>query len=45
MNTGILTLIVFAAILVQMAVLMWVGIARRRGEVRRQEADRNVPDA
>lgn len=40
MHFGILVSILFGAILIQLAVLVWVGIARRGRDSGEQEADR-----
>ncbi len=42
MHFGILTSIIFGAILIQLAVLVWVGIARRGREAERRETDRET---
>jgi hypothetical protein len=44
MHFGILASILFGAILLQLAVLVWVGISRRGRESKDREADREKPD-
>jgi hypothetical protein len=44
MHFGILTSIIFGAILVQLAVLVWVGMSRRGRESKEWKAGREKPE-
>lgn len=44
MRIGILTSIIFGAILVQMAVLLLVAVSRRKRESQKTEEERETPD-
>ena len=45
MHFGILASILFGAILIQLAVLAWVGMSRRGRESKEREEDREKPDS